>query len=305
MNDDNMHRIELSEATLARLRTIAAAQGDGCTEETVISRLCEAYERAALAASPRLGRPWPTLLTRLDDYRAPAWSDLDRSLSVTCHLSYRQGLITDFQGVSVTACAHAMDCVRLVSATGARRFEIVSVDRFEQWLAERAEQGAEAERQRAGEGVEVATGTEHCRCLAGTPVFDRAFHPAHPEDIVYLVGAELRRYESLFFRLGFEPWPVEEMDGVDTVKELRWMHHGVEDLCTCAEPCRSIEECPVAGRDLTFECDRGCADGCDWVLYPLYGRAWLQVHGTDIDLGPLEADHTHELTARYLPELRL
>jgi hypothetical protein len=58
-------------------------------------------------------------------------------------------------------------------------------------------------------------------------------------------------------------------------------------------------------RDLTFECDRGCHEGCDWVLYPQHGRARLAVHGNDIDLGPLEEDHTAELTDHLLPQLRL
>jgi hypothetical protein len=248
--------------------------------------LCLAYYRTDLIASPRPECP-------------------DEVLEVAIHLSYIQGLVTDFQGVAVVATAHAPACDRLSTAVGCE-VETVTCADFAAVLQAKAEAGAEAQRTGSDVPIDVQARTATCRCLDGTPVSAPRSYPDQPDDLIYLVGTELaERYEDLFGSWHFGTHRVETRNGVGAVKSIRWMHLSPEETCTHRAEHASWDDCEDVRRDLTFECDRGCHEGCDWVLYPQYGRARLAVHGNDIDLGPLEEDHTAELTDHLLPQLRL
>lgn len=245
--------------------------------------LCLAYYRTAQIASPR-----------------PACHDDVLELAV--HLSYRQGLVTDFQGVAVVACAHAPACHRLASVPVCEP-EIVACADVAAWLQAKADAGAEAERARSNGLIDVEARTASCSCLDGTPMSNPRRYPDQPDDVVYIVGdALVERYEDLFGSQYFGTHPVSTLEYLGAVKEMPW-GYSHEELYGCTED-HDDEECPN-WRDPTFECVRDCHQGCDWVLYPREGRARLAVHGNDIDLGPLEEDHTALLVDQLLPDLRL
>jgi hypothetical protein len=165
---------------------------------------------------------------------------------------------------------------------------------------------AQAFEEAAGAKVlDVVADTARCTCLDGTLVFSPRLYPKQPNDLVWLVGADLHRYMGLFEAVRFEVWEVPDLDAIDAAKENRWHHLDVGEVCTCEPGHEDWDACPVASADQTLECDRGCHGGCDWVLYPQHGHAWLTVHGTDIDLGPVEDDHTEALTGRLIADLRL
>jgi hypothetical protein len=180
------------------------------------------------------------------------------------HLSYRQGTVADFQAIVVTATAHAPGCVRLRTAGDLAEPQAFRAGGIDVRLAAAAALAAARE---AGEHeVDVEARIGACACLWGT-----AYRPGHtyaqPEDVIYLDGDHAERYRNLFDALGFRvPEP-----GFDT--------------------------------DRSGDCG-DCAIRCDWELYELHGRAWIALHGSDIDLGPADADHTAEL-GRIVPELRI
>jgi hypothetical protein len=246
--------------------------------------LCLAYYRTELVDSPRPACP-------------------DEVLDVAVRLSYRQGLVSDFQGVAVVACAHAPACHRLASAPGCEPETVACAD-IAAWLQAKAEAGAEAERARTDSTIDVEARTATCSCLDGTPLNDPRGYPDQPDDVVYLVGTDLaERYEELFGNQYFGTHLVSVLEDVKAVKEMRWIGYSHDELYGCSED-HDDEDCPDYV-DPTFECVRDCDQGCDWVLYPREGHAHLAVHGNDIDLGPLEEDHTAQLTDHLLPDLRL
>ncbi|MCH7229999.1 hypothetical protein L0U85_03865 [Glycomyces sp. L485] len=300
-----MASIELTQDTYELLVETAGEDRSPAALDRLVWELCRAYHRARLAASPRPGRTWQQAFALHSGGPVPQAGESDRALQVAVHLSYRQGLITDFQGVTVTACAHAPACQRLTSA-GDYQVTTVRTDGFDDWLQAQAEAGAETERDQYDGDVEVTVQTAQCCCLDGTPSNRPEAYPSQPDDLVFLVGPDLTaRYFDVFADRGFGVHTTDTLDGVGGAKSIRWLGVGHDEICQCTEAHHCWDECPDVGRDLTFECDRGCETGCDWVLYPLHGRAWLAVHGTEIDLGPIEDDHTAELVERLLPDLRL
>jgi hypothetical protein len=299
------HMFEVSDAERWMLREVIRLEGGRIDEAEALRRMYEATRRAHLAASSRIDRHWPQMM-RLNPLSSMPLSGLETyELLVVPRLSYRQGLVTDFQGFAITATAHAPACQRL-SGLPSGESEIVPVPRFSSWLQERADQAAEAERAEFGDGIEIVAQTGRCVCLDGTLVFAPRLYPDQPEDVVFLVGRELQeRYRALFERWHFAVEAVSDLEEVDDRKHYRWLHLGVGEVCTCTPPHEEWEECPVASADLTFACDRNCQTGCDWVMYPLGDRAQLQVHGTEIDLGPLRDDCTFFLSNDVLPQIRI
>ncbi|MEU6246124.1 hypothetical protein [Glycomyces sp. NPDC047010] len=296
------HMFEISDAERSMLREVIHLEGGHIDEAEALRRMYEATRRAHLAASSRMDRHWEQMM-RLNPLSPMPLTGLETyELRVVPRLSYRQGLVTDFQGITITATAHAPACQRL-SALPSGAAEIVPVPGFTTWLQERAEQAAEAER--AEYGVEVAAQTGQCVCLNGTLVFAPRLYPDQPEDVVFLVGPELQeRYSGAFERWHFTVEAVNDLDEIGRRKDHRWMHLSVDEVCTCEPPHEEWEACPVASADLTFDCDRDCQIGCDWVLHPQGDHAQLQVHGTEIDLGPLGEDCTVFLADDVIPKIR-
>jgi hypothetical protein len=289
------------------LRELIDLDGREISEQLMLAEVCTAVKRAHLAASSRMDRHWQELLRMNPLSPMPVWGITGRELQVVPHLSYRTGLVTDYQGITVTASAHAPACHRLLShPAGGAEPTIVAVEGFEAWLQETAERGAVAERERVGDACDVETATGSCVCLEGTLVLAPRSYPDQPEDIVYLVGEDLQeRYLGLFEERRFIVHAVTTLKQITGIKNRRWDHLGTDEVCDHEPQHDAWGICPTASADLTFECDRHCDTGCDWVLYPLDGRARLAVHGDDIDLGPIEEDHTAELTDYLLPQLRI
>jgi hypothetical protein len=283
------------------------ASSSSISEQDLLAELCGAAKRARLAASSRMDRNWQQLLRLNPLSPMPAWGISGRELEVVPHLSRRYGMPTDYQGITVTATAHAPACDRLSSVpTGGPSAEIVEVERFASWLDGEAERGAAAVRDRYGDSCDVVPATGTCDCLEGTLVLAPRLYPDQPKDYVYLVGEELQhRYTGLFEAQRFTVFAVESIEQISGIKELRWYHLGLDEICTHEPQHDAWDHCPEATADLTRECDRGCQGGCDWILEGHDGRARISLHGSDIDLGPAHADHAAALSDVLIPRMRI